>query len=229
MFKNKLLTSSMFFFFILFSSFFTVKIVATNVCEKAGGECRDFLDGKYKTPDDQCKSRIAYNYKYDASKPCLYCQTCPKRVCCIYDVTIPSPLPTAKPTPTPTPLPKITHYQKTPIFFRPTIVNPTIPSQDITGGTFGSKIGWGNQDIPQQNEIWRETSTDVPTDTSTPTSIITECEAFYECRLDQNQTKKKCLENILNEEAYKLNGSKTSCSKCFYGGFGNSMCCWDCQ
>lgn len=226
MFKNKLLISGIFLFFILFLSFFTVKATG-NICEEAGGECRDFLDGKYKTPDDQCKSRIAYNYKYDASKPCIYCQTCPKRVCCIYDATIPSPLPTTKPTPTSTPFPKITHYSKTPIFFRPTIVIPTIHSQEY--GIFGSKTGWGDQDIPKQNEIWKEISTDKSINTPMSTSVITECEAFYECRLDQNQTKENCLENILNGEAHRLNGSKTSCSKCFYGGFKNSMCCWDCR
>lgn len=214
MLKNKLFVSSISLFFILFLSIFTVQATG-NVCEDAGGQCRDFLDGKYKTPDDQCKSRIGYNYKYDASKPCIYCQTCPKRVCCIYDATIPSPSPTLKPTPTT--FPTIIHYP-TPTLFQPTIVIPTIPTQDTA-----------DQDIPQEDKTWIKKPTEIPINIPMSSFVITECEAFYECRLDQNQTKVSCLKNILRGEASKLNGEKTSCSKCFYGGFKDSMCCWDCQ
>lgn len=61
------------------------------------------------------------------------------------------------------------------------------------------------------------------------TSVIIECEAFYDCHLNKNQTKRDCLKKISKGEAYARDGNKTSCSKCFYGGFGDTMCCWDCK
>ncbi|MCX6733002.1 MAG: hypothetical protein NTV98_05680, partial [Candidatus Roizmanbacteria bacterium] len=132
---KKVVTIGIFLFVFTFLTIYTVHAVTHNICEEAGGQCRDFLDGSYKTPDDQCKDRIGYDYKYDASKPCIYCQTCPKRVCCIYDKSLPSPLPTAIPTPTLPP--QLTYYPVIPLP-QPKISLPVSEPKDPRCASFGT-------------------------------------------------------------------------------------------
>jgi len=130
MFNQRLNQKIILIAILVFSFLSTTKTFAKDQCEQNGGECIDFLSTKFKTPQEQCTIRQGYFYKYDATIPCLYCATCPVRICCRYDATIPTP--TAKPKPTLTPKPtaiKIPTLKPTSIPPPPTFIPTGVPTQ----------------------------------------------------------------------------------------------------